>query len=170
MLFCSKLICVAPIGNIPQQLAESSERQRGAADFIYGNEFLARMTGTSIAALNFRLYAVWTMRSALEHPGTQRSEHDALDLWVPAAAAWIEVLGPQMYRWTDEYPSGPRVGAPGRGGALWDGKHGFCKERWTLWRTRFREIAAAPGVAQDIVIIASQAAGTMGMVESAAES
>jgi len=30
---------------------------------------------------------------------------------------------------------------PAEGGALWDGKKGFCPERWALWKERFKWVA-----------------------------
>lgn len=107
------------------------------------------------------------MRSALETRPAHVSPVDPLDAFVPAAAAWISILGRQIYRWDREFEHGPKVGAPGRGGPLWgDKKHGFCKERWELWRKRFGEIAKMEGnLNEDVRTSARQAEKTMRDIE-----
>ena len=88
---------------------------------------------------------------------------------MPAAAAWISILGPQVYHWDKEFEHGPRVGAPGKGGPLWEnGKHGFCKERWELWRKSFGAIAETGGdLSEDVRSCARQAGKTMKEIEMA---
>jgi hypothetical protein len=66
---------------------------------------------------------------------------EPLEAWIPAAAAWIEVLGVEIYEWDEEYKLGHLASALGSGGPLWKGKHSFLKERWTFWRERFSETA-----------------------------
>ena len=86
---------------------------------------------------------------------------------MPAAAAWISILGPQIYHWDMEFEHGPRVGAPGSGGPLWEnGKHGFCKERWELWRKGFGAIAEMGGdLSENVRASARQAEKTMREIE-----
>lgn len=65
-----------------------------------------------------------------------------MDCFVPAAAKLVEIAGPKISGWHHEYEYGPRVMMdPGKGGPLWNGLHGFCRERWTFWRKRFFELA-----------------------------
>ncbi|KAK1051668.1 hypothetical protein LTR74_016741 [Friedmanniomyces endolithicus] len=72
------------------------QRRDAAADFVNTNVFLACMEGTGISTLSQRSFALWTMRPALEYPGTQLDELDPLEFFVPAAAAWIKFAGSAM--------------------------------------------------------------------------
>ncbi|RAL13860.1 DUF3632 domain-containing protein [Aspergillus homomorphus CBS 101889] len=122
----------------------------------------------------FYVIGVWlvlvTFRTALETPRTPREERDedgdALEAWVPAAAAWIEVLGAEIYEWEEEFPAGPLRGAPGSGGPLWNGKHGFCRESWRLWRERFGEISCLEWVEVGIRSVARKAELMMREIEN----
>ena len=119
--------------------------------------------------MTFKTFALWTMRSALEHPGVERVEMDQpFTAYLQAAAAWIEVCGPQIYRWDDVYPHGLREGAPGRGGPLWQGAHGFCSGRWRLWRERFGQIAGEQGFEPEMSKAAERAEIAMRDIETKA--
>ena len=82
---------------------------------------------------------------------------------------WVQVVGSQMYHWSDSYADGPKSGAPGRGGSLWEGKHGFCGERWKLWKVRFGDIAAASEVPDGVRRAAKQGEERMKVIEAEAE-
>ena len=111
------------------------------------------------------LFALWTMR-ALECRSDKARPEQPIDAWVPAAASWVEILGKEMHGWTKEWESGPLIGAPGKGGPLWEGKHGFCRGRWMLWRMRFGELAKELSVISDQNrAIAAKAADTMKRIE-----
>lgn len=97
---------------------------------------------------DYRLLALSTMRSALESPLSEPfpppEKHNVLLAYVPAAAKLIETMGSLMRSWEFEFPPNmghPKYGQPGKGGPLWDGKKGFCKERWEFWRERFFELS-----------------------------
>jgi len=161
------LTCAAPTRDTPSDKhSENSENSEHAAtNFLNISRFLARMEATSIPALSFRTFVLWTMRTALEFPGTQRPD---TILFVPAAAAWIQIAGAQILHWNNEYPQGQRLGAPGRGGPLWEGKHGFCRERWALWRGRFGDFATASSGSQEVRKAARQAEERMKEIEAEA--
>lgn len=95
--------------------------------------------------VDYGLFILWTFRDALEHPSDTPPHGSggwAMDCFVPAAAKLIEIAGPKISGWHHEYEYGPRVMMdPGKGGPLWNGSHGFCRERWTFWRKRFFELA-----------------------------
>ncbi|KAI7082162.1 hypothetical protein KC356_g8578 [Hortaea werneckii] len=141
----------------------SSELIRQLANL---NILVAMLTKTRLRAFDFSLFALWTMRAALEIPADKARPDQPLEAWIPAAAAWISVTGDQVFNWDHEYPSGPLEGAPGKGGPLWQGKHGFCHERWQLWRSRFEYLGT-----QDQVLdaetrkIAKEAADRMAAIE-----
>lgn len=136
--------------------------------FINLNTFVALLNKTGKPNFNFSIFALWTMRAALESPVHETRAEQPVHAWIPAAAEWVRVMGAQMYQWDREYKSGSIHGAPGRGGPLWDGKHGFCKERWALWRRRFDELAASEEseLDEETRAIARQAATQMAQVES----
>ncbi|KAI7217924.1 hypothetical protein KC333_g3934 [Hortaea werneckii] len=151
------------IGPPALRTMSSSELIRQFANL---NIFVAMLTKTRLPAFDFSSFALWTMRAALETTADEVRPDQPLEAWIPAAAAWIRVTGDQVFRWDHEYPSGPRVGAPGKGGPLWQGKHGFCYERWQLWRSRFQYLGT-----QDHVLtpetrqIAKEAADMMVAIE-----
>ncbi|KAK3618437.1 hypothetical protein LTR22_026374 [Elasticomyces elasticus] len=141
------------------------------SSYVNINAFFAFLEATGIPALEHWNVALWTVRPALEFPGIARDEvvGDALDFSAHAAAAWVEFVGPEMYQWTDEYAHGPLLGAPGEGGPLWMGKHGYCKERWKLWRMRLGDIAGSLNVDDGIRGVARQAEERMKAIEAEAE-
>ncbi|KAI7532469.1 hypothetical protein KC331_g13571 [Hortaea werneckii] len=141
----------------------SSELIRQLANL---NTFVAMLGKTGLPAFDFSLFALGPMRAALETPADKARLDQPLDAWVPAAAAWIRVTGDQVFRWDHEYPSGPRVGAPGKGGPLWQGKHGFCYERWQLWHSRFEYLGTQDhGLDPETSKIAKEAADRMASIE-----
>lgn len=144
-------------------------RQKAISDFINVNRFTALLMATEEPVFNYSWFALVTLREALETPPSQLPSNAPLDTCIPAAAAWIEVLGVEIYEWDEEFEHGPLVGAPGRGGPLWNGIHGFCKERWELWRDRFGEVARmedVPGLGEQTRIIAREAEMMMGQIEN----
>ncbi|KAL3485262.1 hypothetical protein BJX62DRAFT_247710 [Aspergillus germanicus] len=135
--------------------------------WINKNRFAALLMATEEPIFaTYSWFALITLRQALENPIDQMSEQNPLDAWVPAAAAWIEVLGVEIYDWEEEFPSGGNRGAPGRGGPLWEGKHGFCKGRWGLWRERFGGLARAEGVSEPVRNVAGDAEVIMNEIEA----
>ncbi|KAL2795564.1 hypothetical protein BJX66DRAFT_301891 [Aspergillus keveii] len=131
------------------------------------NRFAALLMATEEPIFaTYSWFALITLRQALETPIDQMSAQNPLDAWVPAAAAWIEVLGVEIHEWEEEFPSGGNRGAPGRGGPLWEGKHGFCKGRWGLWRERFGSLARAEDVSESVRKVAGDAEVIMREIEA----
>ncbi|KZT26737.1 hypothetical protein NEOLEDRAFT_1131753 [Neolentinus lepideus HHB14362 ss-1] len=118
------------------------------------NAFAARLTYAGV--MSFLLYAIWGARPVLEEEGVSPAELDRL---VPGAAMWFLYLGRPIYTSDEEY------GNPGRGGALWKGKKGFCKERWYLWKDRLDIISQNTDVSGNTRDMAKQALETMNKVE-----
>ncbi|RAH76751.1 hypothetical protein BO86DRAFT_245989 [Aspergillus japonicus CBS 114.51] len=147
--------------------AEGTERDAAIARIVSVNRFVARLVATHEPVFRpHAWFALVTLRRALETPWAQMGPEDPPAAWVPAAAAWIEVLGPEIYAWEEEYVAGPAVGAPGRGGPLWQGKHGFCRERWGLWRERFGEVARLEGKDVHVRSVAGRAERRMKEIEA----
>jgi len=112
------------------------------------------------------LQGLWSLRSALEYPTEDASMVSKLTYLIPAAAIWISILGSQIYASTEEYAPSAQGGQPGLGGPLWKGKHGFCPERWNLWKQRFGEISHQTGIDGGTRGEALQAAIRMSDIES----
>jgi len=112
---------------------------------------------------DYQLLALCTMRDALEHPlpcATDRIQHQRSMCSIPAAIALVEVAGQLIAQWDCEF-SGESGGAPGSGGPLWKGKHGFCKERWQLWHKRLVELSIEDWLQQELRKDARKAAEVM---------
>ena len=61
----------------------------------------------------------------------------------------------------------PRGVGAGHGGALWDGKRGFCLERWEFWKERFGAIGLKADVDDNTKDWAEQAKRTMEEIQGA---
>ncbi|EMD69132.1 hypothetical protein COCSADRAFT_130537 [Bipolaris sorokiniana ND90Pr] len=127
------------------------------------NFFYARVTQKGLQDL--WIYAIWSMRTALETPlvddpsATANQQYDA---YVPAAAAWIFGNGRQLFRLEkDLTPADPKQGNPARGGELWKGKAEFSKDRWALWKERFAAVGKMDGVTEKTRITARDAVESM---------
>ncbi|KIY73836.1 hypothetical protein CYLTODRAFT_448442 [Cylindrobasidium torrendii FP15055 ss-10] len=116
---------------------DEPDREERRRHWVNLNAFAARLTRTGV--LNFDLYVIWAMRSALEG----ECDDDGLDTAVTAAAQWIFIAGEHIYQSERQYPTAPNTGDPACGGPLWTGQRGFCEERWILWRERFEDMSDA---------------------------
>ncbi len=141
---------------------ELSARQKAINNFTNINKLAALLTRSGATLFSsFDLFAIWTMRSALETPA-----YKDLDAFIPAAAAWITVLGSEMYSWDREFPYGDKHGDPGKGGELWEGQYGPCRERWQFWRRRFGDLSMSDRLTNDLRGIAKDAEAQMAAIEA----
>lgn len=109
-------------------------RQKAISNLINLNKFMALLMATEEPIFDyFSWFMLITFSTALETPPNQLPVTDPLDAYVPAAAAWIEILGAEIYEWDEEDM---------KGGPLWKGEHSFCEERWRFWQERFGEVAS----------------------------
>jgi len=118
--------------------------------------------------LNFAMHGLWAIREGLEDwpitppsiadesspsTGEQPSGEDSpayRALMIEGAALWLRFAGAQLYACTEIWgPNGnpewkSNQGAPGRGGARWNGVDGLDgeKKRWGLWKDVLNEIGA----------------------------
>jgi hypothetical protein len=99
--------------------------------------FVARMTRDT--EKNFSLFLLWFARMAMEDFSWPH-----FDASVLAFEGVVDVCGVHMWRSDKDY------GRPGMGGngerkrdgkRKWDGKSGFCKERWLFWEAGLLDIA-----------------------------
>ncbi|KAF2005226.1 hypothetical protein P154DRAFT_530882 [Amniculicola lignicola CBS 123094] len=125
--------------------------------FANFNYFLARLTKEQV--MEFWIYVIWAMRSALEDvfkddgpddahvPATAIQKYDAN---IPAASAWVLIMGKEIYRKEEDLtPKSKNEGNPAKGGELWAGRPEFSKDRWVLWKKRFQEISQMQEIAED---------------------
>ncbi len=124
------------------------------------NAFVARVTAAGVR--DFSLYAIWSMRETLETD----SKAETLERLLPASAMWILYAGRQLYHSQQEWPASPTEGNPAGGGPLWTGKSGFCKQRWTFWKTRFEAITRRNDINQATKGIAADAIMAMDAIEN----
>ncbi len=108
--------------------------------------FVACITGQGIS--DFSLWGLWALRDALEYVPDHdldstvfRSQGWRQDIYVPLAAIWIKCAGRMLYRRVLCRGHEEWEGNLAKGGNLWVGRRGFCRERWALWKRRFGEIA-----------------------------
>lgn len=138
-------------------LGSPEHRQSAISNIINRDTFTALLMATEETVFANSWFALNILRDALETSPNQLSDEDPLEALIPAAAAWISVLGVEIYDWDEDF-CGYVGSAPGRGGPLWKGKHGFCKERWDLWREGFWEVAIMEGeVGDEVRTIAREA-------------
>ena len=138
------------------------EADSGNSEWVNLNAFAARLTTSQTA--DFSLYAIWTMRDALETPAAQ-TEDRTLDGHVQAACAWVEHAGEFLYQCQESWEKDPLKGDPAKGGPLWEGKSGFCRERWSLWRERMGELSKEKDLQVETREAAKGAAERMGQLE-----
>ncbi|KAI9368852.1 hypothetical protein BJX61DRAFT_194386 [Aspergillus egyptiacus] len=142
------------------------ERNVAISRTVNVNRFVALLVATDEPVfLANSWFALVTLRTALETPWAHMRMDEPLEAWIPAAAAWIEVLGAEMYEWDEEEESGYLAGARGSGGPLWNGKRGFSKERWRFWRERFGEMAGKEDESEGVRRIAGEAGVMMEEIE-----
>ena len=131
-------------------------------EWINLNAFAARLTASQ--TLNLSLYAIWTFRSSLETRPPQPVDR-VFSAHVRAACAWIQYAGPCLYRSEETWESDPRKGDPAKGGELWKGTSGFCRERWGVWKERFGVLMGVEGVEGGLREECGRCVGLMGEVE-----
>lgn len=157
------------------------DRDEVRQQWININAFAAKLTAAHVTDL--KLWAIWAFRDALEDEPWNRSFNpeeidkarreaklygrtiDILDGIVPAAAQWIFHAGHLVFQCQEEYPPGAHTGDPARGGDLWKGKHGFCKERWQLWKARFQWVTEAQELREETRVVAKEAVDVMEKIE-----
>ncbi|KAF1345664.1 hypothetical protein BDV97DRAFT_371710 [Delphinella strobiligena] len=145
----------------------SDHRLEAISHSVNRNKFVACLMATEEPVLNYHWFALITFRDALETPPNHLPFGFPLEASISAAAAWIEILGVELFSWDKNFSQGPLVGAPGRGGPLWKGKHGFCYEKWSLWRSRFGVLAEMEReLSNDVRTIALEAEQMMKEIEN----
>lgn len=125
------------------------------------NAFAAHLTKLSQCrgdALDYSLYAIWTLKRALEERGQPLEPR----IHIPGAAQWIRLLGEDLG--TEERKFSGHEKKTAGGGSLYDAEkhgYGFSPERWALWRARFESFAQDGTLDEETRRIARDAANEM---------
>ena len=119
-------------GSNPTHYKDSTAYSKAITRFLIANKFVAHLLRAGTG--RYKIFMIWTMRSALEYSPAQRSGMEDPEVYVPAAAACILIAGEKLRSFEDEWVPGELTGRPALGGPLWEGKQGFCEGRWRLWR------------------------------------
>lgn len=127
------------------------------------NAFIASITKEGLG--EFWLYAIWAMRDALEVEHKGQLATSIQDAEIPAAAAWIMVVGEELWEREDIWEASKTAGNPAGGGKLWKGKRGFCKERWSFWKQRFHLLGQRTSLKGETREIAAEAFERMENIE-----
>lgn len=126
------------------------------------NAFVARMVRDDVS--NFWIYCIWAMRDGLEN----QQDDSMLDALVPAAVAWVMVLGKELYNKEEDLtPKEKNQGNPAMGGYWYGEKEipGFNRKRWGVWKERFGVIGGLEGVSEETRRLAKMAFEEMERVE-----
>lgn len=131
----------SPPVSIPD-IKDPSERQAAIGGFVAMNALVATLMVYDEEQFDYKLLALGTLISSLEYTGNMLPDYEkpTWEARILAAITIVEIAGEKIQHWDIEYESGPLIGKAGAGGPLWDGIHGFCKERWGLWQRRFLEL------------------------------
>ncbi|KAM0702667.1 hypothetical protein Q7P35_010098 [Cladosporium inversicolor] len=135
-------------GTNPKHYKDESAYSKAIMRFLIANKFVAHLLRAGTG--RYKIFMIWTMRSALEYSPEQRSGMEDPEVYVPAAAACVMIAGEKLRSFDDEWLPGELTGRPALGGPLWEGKHGFCEGRWRLWKERFEAVAQESGISEGV--------------------
>ncbi|KAH0357006.1 hypothetical protein KCU81_g203, partial [Aureobasidium melanogenum] len=124
--------------------------------WINVNAFVARLTAVAInehggerqgySALDYSLYGIWSLRSALEEDWENLPGENTTDASVGAAAVWLAYAGPTLKGLSDSNKTySGKVAKPGSKfkDEEW---RGYTKDRWLSWK---KELTQAKSLVQD---------------------
>ncbi|KAK7524953.1 uncharacterized protein IWZ02DRAFT_375007 [Phyllosticta citriasiana] len=109
------------------------------ASWVNINAFAARLTAANVC--DFSLYAIWTLREALEDPETSKIAVETDPTALHAAAVWLEYAAESIRSLSrEEKAFDGKMAKPGQ--SLKDKEwRGFCQERWQEWARRLSKVA-----------------------------
>lgn len=124
--------------------------------WINVNAFVARLTAVAInehggerqgySALDYSLYGIWSLRSALEEERENLPGENTIDASVGAAAVWLAYAGPTLKGLSNSNKTySGKVAKPGS--KFKDEKwRGYTKDRWLSWK---KELTQANRLVED---------------------
>ncbi|QPC80207.1 hypothetical protein HYE68_010959 [Fusarium pseudograminearum] len=106
------------------------------------NAFFARVTAAGVD--DFTLYAIWTLREAIEDPAADEIAQKTSPKLLKAASVWFIYAGDSLAKATKEGKqfdgNMAKPGASLHDGAEW---RGFCDDRWKAWQQRMSALKDA---------------------------
>ncbi|KAJ4138504.1 hypothetical protein NW768_002339 [Fusarium equiseti] len=127
-------------GKAREQLDIAQEKSDDACVNI--NAFFARITAAGID--DFTLYAIWTVREALEDPAADEIAQQTSPKLLKAASVWFVYASDTITKATKEGKlfdgKMAKPGASLKDDAEW---RGFCQDRWNTWKERLSSLKNA---------------------------
>jgi uncharacterized protein DUF3632 len=105
------------------------------------------------------IFGIWELRTALEREHAAKAIANCA---VSAASQWIIRSGMRLYR--EMLDATPLDESETRGGPLYNGEVGLCRERWQFWKLRFSKVKDE--VDEEVAEMVQQAVSEMERVES----
>jgi hypothetical protein len=139
-------------GNLLTKMPPAQEESEDACINI--NAFFARVTAAGVS--DFTLYAIWTLREALEDPDVNEIAHQPSTKLLNAASVWFIYATDILANATKENKQfDGKMAKPGTsiGQAEW---RGFCDDRWKVWKQRL-SAASNADLSGDTKILAEKA-------------
>ena len=125
--------------------------------------FAATLLVRSGLNIGMTFHATAALTRALEQDDIE-VDQQAAAMWVPPAATWITIAGGKLRQHcSGQLPSNVSRAASG---SLWHGGNEFSLERWSFWKRRFQELAAATSSSEDVRTYATGAASHMAILDT----
>lgn len=126
------------------------------------NAFFARVTAAGID--DFTLYAIWTLREAVEDPAAKDIGQQSSPKLLKAASVWFVYASDALSRATkEEKQFDGKMAKPGaslKDDAEW---RGFCQDRWNTWKERLSSLCDAD-LPEDTKDLINKALGSLAIV------
>ncbi|KAJ5688550.1 hypothetical protein N7462_002942 [Penicillium macrosclerotiorum] len=129
------------------------------AQWINQNSFMARLVGEGL--LDWTNLVIWMMREALEESPSQGQS--SADCYVLVVGEWMTYAGEVIFHQVNDEHLTEQQQRMTKGGSLYRGNAGLCRERWDFWRTRLGELGQV--VSPDAQPIARSALERMADIE-----
>ncbi|KAI1068724.1 hypothetical protein LB507_006253 [Fusarium sp. FIESC RH6] len=140
-------------GKAREQLDTSQEKSDEACVNI--NAFFARVTSAKID--DFTLYAIWTLREAIEDPTAGDIAKQTSPKLLKAASVWFIYASDILSKATKEGRQfDGKMAKPGASLKDYAEWRGFCSDRWNTWKERLSSLSNAD-LPEDTKTLISQA-------------
>ena len=135
----STLVCTDPQPLYQRNAKTPTAQEKSDEACININAFFARVTAAGID--DFTLYAIWTLREALEDPAAGDIAKQTSPKLLKAASVWFLYASDILSKATKEGKQfDGKMAKPGaslKDGAEWKG---FCQDRWNTWKERLSSL------------------------------
>ncbi|KAH6954461.1 hypothetical protein DER45DRAFT_615791 [Fusarium avenaceum] len=126
-----------------EQLDIAQEKSEKACVNI--NAFFARISAADVQ--DFSLFAIWTLREALEDPSAEQVAKQTSPKLLKAASVWFIYASGELKKSSKEgHQFEGKIAKPGASLTEFkdeDGWRGFCEARWKVWEDRLTPLKEA---------------------------